>query len=708
VLVNRLASASRLSAVSLIVLVACGAHASGLVLGPASASSNAPRVAPNPGSQALSWGSGSYNQLGDDSTASRSVAGAVLDGANTSGTWRSISGGAYHGCGVGGDDSAYCWGYNQYGELGNGEPIVNQSLPVRVFPGPMRWISVEAGDQFSCGVGGDRSAYCWGWNGSGQLGDNSTNPRSSPVAVVGGPSSWNAVSAGGNHACGIGSDDSAYCWGSNGDYQLGYPGGTSAVPILVTGGPDGWKLVSAGSRHTCGIGSDDSAYCWGKNDDGQLGNGTKTGGFVPVRVLGGPMSWISIVAGGNFSCGLGSDYRAYCWGGNNHGRLGKGTVGASADDSVPGLVAAPLPSTVNTVSTGESATHACATSDDSVYCWGYGGGGALGNGSTVDSPLPVPVTIAGGVAGGRPISLGVGYNFTLLVAGYGPPGTPKDVTTVAGDTQAIVSWSAPDFSGQSPITGYTVTSNPGTKTCVWVAGPLTCTVTGLTNGTTYTFSVTASSDAGAGSASNASAPVTPAGSPPPPGPGPGPAPTYPPSAPLSVLAAAGDSEAFVSWTAPSDEGSFPVTAYEVQSSPASGSCLATAPALSCTISGLTNGTAYTFTVRALNGAGWGAISAPSDPATPQASVAASIQVVGTRDTGDRRYARIIGTTTGLVGERVSAWMRFGREKQSRQGLVQPLVASDGTFRWSRKAARSFSVYFAHGAVTSNTVVIERR
>jgi uncharacterized protein YjbI with pentapeptide repeats len=193
-----------------------------------------------------------------------------------------------------------------------------------------------------------------------------------------------------------------------------------------------------------------------------------------------------------------------------------------------------------------------------------------------------------------------------------------------------------------------------------------------------------------------------------PGPGPAPTPTYPSSAPLSVLAAAGDSEAFVSWTAPSDEGSFPVTAYEVQSSPASGSCLATAPALSCTISGLTNGTAYTFTVRALNGAGWGAISAPSDPITPQAPVAASIQVVGSRDTGDLRYARITGTTTGLAGERVSAWMRFGREKQSRQGLTQPLVASDGTFRWSRKAARSFSVYFAHGTVTSNAVLIQPR
>ncbi len=196
--------------------------------------------------------------------------------------------------------------------------------------------------------------------------------------------------------------------------------------------------------------------------------------------------------------------------------------------------------------------------------------------------------------------------------------------------------------------------------------------------------------------------------PPNPGPGPAPVPTYPPSAPRSVTASSGDARAGVSWFTPYDQGSFPVTAYQVQSSPGGGSCLATAPALSCTIAGLTNGTAYTFTVRALNGAGWGTTSAPSEPVTPRAPVAVSIQVVGTRDTGDRRYARITGTTTGLTGERVSAWMRFGREKEPRQGLVNPLVASDGTFRWSRKAARSFSVYFAHDAVTSNTVVIKRR
>jgi hypothetical protein len=192
------------------------------------------------------------------------------------------------------------------------------------------------------------------------------------------------------------------------------------------------------------------------------------------------------------------------------------------------------------------------------------------------------------------------------------------------------------------------------------------------------------------------------------GPGPGPSPTYPPSAPLSVRATPGDSQAVVSWAAPADAGSFPVTEYQVQASLGGSSCLATAPALTCTVTGLANGTAYTFTVRALNGAGWGPTSEPSDSVTPQAPRTVSIQVVGSRDSGDPRYARVVGTTTGLVGERLGAWMRFGREKQSRLGVVRPRVASDGTFSWSRRAARSFSVYFAYGDVKSNTVVIKRR
>jgi hypothetical protein len=189
---------------------------------------------------------------------------------------------------------------------------------------------------------------------------------------------------------------------------------------------------------------------------------------------------------------------------------------------------------------------------------------------------------------------------------------------------------------------------------------------------------------------------------------PTPPPVYPPGAPTGAIAVAGDRSASVSWLAPTSAGSFPVTDYEVASVPIGGSCLVKAPAVACTVSGLTNGTSYTFTVRALNGAGWGSDSAPSNAVTPRATPVKTIQITGSRDASDTRVVRVTGTTTDLIGEQVTPWLRFPGQTTFTAGTGVRTVAADGTFAWSRATGKKVHVYFTHGSVKSNTVVIAAR
>jgi hypothetical protein len=195
-----------------------------------------------------------------------------------------------------------------------------------------------------------------------------------------------------------------------------------------------------------------------------------------------------------------------------------------------------------------------------------------------------------------------------------------------------------------------------------------------------------------------------------PNPDPTPAPVaYPPSAPRDVNAVAGDASATVSWAVPSDPGSFAITDYQVVASPGSGTCLVKAPELSCRVSGLTNGTAYTFKARALNGAGWGAwseVSAPVTPVGPPAPVG-TIQITGSRGAdAELPTVTVNGVTTNLVGVTVQARVRLPGELDYANGSERT-VRPNGTFTWQRKTKKTVYVYFRtiDGDVRSNRVII---
>ena len=182
-----------------------------------------------------------------------------------------------------------------------------------------------------------------------------------------------------------------------------------------------------------------------------------------------------------------------------------------------------------------------------------------------------------------------------------------------------------------------------------------------------------------------------------------PAPPTPATAPRDVSAEPGDASALVSWAAPASSGSFPVTYYLATSSPGGRTCLTSS--LSCTVAGLTNGTAYAFTAQALTGAGWSAASDPSEAVTPVAVPRPTITITGARE-GKR--ITVSGTTTGMgMGAILRPWVRLAGQSAYAQGSAEVLVSMDGTFAWSRRAGREASVYMQtpDGSVRSNTVTI---
>ena len=181
----------------------------------------------------------------------------------------------------------------------------------------------------------------------------------------------------------------------------------------------------------------------------------------------------------------------------------------------------------------------------------------------------------------------------------------------------------------------------------------------------------------------------------------------PPSAPRDVTATAGSASASVTWSAPASSGSFPVTDYQVTSQPGGKACLAKAPSLSCTVSGLTNGSTYTFTVKALNGAGWGPSSEPSNSVTPRGPDRPTIQITGTRSERDARRITVSGTSVGLVGEFVRPYLRFRSSADFAAGKARVVVDERGSFRWQRKCKRQVWVYFADGSTRSNAVAFPR-
>ena len=296
----------------------------------------------------------------------------------------SVATGAKHTCGLTNLGAAYCWGLGANGRLGD-NTYLDRYLPVPVQQGAVVFTSLTVGNAHTCGLTSLGAAYCWGYNGLGQLGDNSTSQRPAPVAVQQGAVTFTSIAAGRNFTCGLTSAGATYCWGFNGNGQLGDNTTTQRLtPVAVQQGATTFASIAAGENHACGITSGGAGYCWGYNGAGQLGDNSTTQRLTPVTVQQGAVTFASITAGGLQTCGLTNTGAGYCWGDNGSGRLGDNTTTRRLTP------VAVQQGAVTFASIAAGAAHACGlTSAGMSYCWGNNGEGQVGDNTTTDRLTPV-------------------------------------------------------------------------------------------------------------------------------------------------------------------------------------------------------------------------------------------------------------------------------------------------------------------------------
>lgn len=315
---------------------------------------------------------------------------------------------------------------------------------------------------------------------------------------------------------------------------------------------------------------------------------------------------------------------------------------------------------------------------------------AITNGWTAFAP---PASVWGICAGTTRAFLLWQYVSTPCVTA---PGAPTITSVAPGLTSAQVAFTADD-SGGATITRLefalddTLAVDDSTTS---LASPHL--LAGLTSSTTYAVYLRAVNAQGTGPWSSPTVFTTLTPSPPPP-------PPSPATAPRDVVATAGQGSVTAAWQAPVSQGSYPVTHYKATASPGGGTCL-TASTM-CTIEGLTPGVTYTVTVEALSGAGWSPSSAPSNAVVPRPSIVPSLTITGSRGSGaERSLIRVRGTSTGLAGERATLWLSMGG-RPATPASASVTIRADGTFTWSRRAAREVRIYAQVGITRSNTITI---
>ena len=575
------------------------------------------------------------------------------------------------------DGTVYAWGRNEYGQLGNGVTATNSPIPVAVKTAgtPIEGktiVQISAKVWYALALASDGTVYAWGRNEYGQLGNGVTAINSPiPVAVktAGTPMDGKKimqVAAGATHSLALATDGTIYAWGKNEYGQLGNDSTiNSPIPVAVktAGTPmDGKKIIQihAGYEHSLALASDGTVYAWGRNNSGQLGKNDATDAHIPaaVQTLGTPMAGkiiVQLAAGNSQSIVLASDGTVYTWGWNRYGQLGNGTTMNSRIPVAVVTAGTPLAGkTISQIAAGNA--HALAMTDDgTVYTWGWNQYGQLGNNSTINSSLPVIVKTTGTplagkmitqiASGGSPNSLVLANDGTMYTWGWGQHGQLGN-GTIGTDAKTPLAVSTAPPSALAP-SAPKVTFDGIEATNVTIVNSTTITATTPAHAAGL---VDVAIDLGDGDELYKTAKTS----------------SYRyatvPDAPTNLATAPLDNAVRLTWTAPANNGGSPITDYVIQYSADGGITWSTYSHIASTSTTVTipflTPTTYTFRVAAVNAIGTGAYSATATGQIRYITLSAptSVDIAVTPAGGTKmssKSANVLVATNAATGYKLS-------------------------------------------------------
>jgi alpha-tubulin suppressor-like RCC1 family protein len=356
-----------------------------------------------------------YGALGVGDTGNRvSPTQSIAGGIN----WKQLSCGMnLHAAGIKTDGTLWTWGYNALGNLGD-NTSTPRSSPVQTIAGGNDWKQVSCGINYVLALKGDGTAWAWGRNGSGNLGTGLSSSTSSPTQIIGAGATWQLVAAGTfDHCAGVKTDGTLWVWGRNnsfgqlGQNAIGSPSNFVSSPIQTVSAGTTWKLTSVGNYYMGAIKTDGTLWMWGKNNYGQLGSNNTTNTSSPAQIYGAGTNWKSLSCGDTHCAAIKNDGTLWTWGGNASGQLGDNT---GTDKSSP----------VQTIAGGTNWKQVEARvnltggikTNGTLWLWGRNQYGSLGDG-----------TIGGVNNKSSPVQIGTGNNWKQVSTGADISGAITDI-----------------------------------------------------------------------------------------------------------------------------------------------------------------------------------------------------------------------------------------------------------------------------------------
>jgi alpha-tubulin suppressor-like RCC1 family protein len=313
----------------------------------------------------------------------------------------------------------YGWGDNSpLGQIGD-NTTVDKSSPVQV-GAPTTWSLVSAGENHTAAIKTDNSLYAWGGNSTGAVGDGSVVSRSSPVQV-GALTNWAQVSCGGDSTASVKTDGTLWSWGRNAIGQLGHGNDVYRSSPTQVGALTNWAQVSFGYNFCHAVKTDNSIWSWGRNTStGVLGHNNTTNRSSPVQI-GALTDWAQVSSGGSSSAlAVKTNGTLWAWGSNSDGGLGDGTA---IDKSSPVQIGA---LTNWSQSSMGVATAAALKTDGTLWAWGYAAQGNIGDGTTI--------------ARSSPVQIGASTDWSLVESSQNSPSSGQNFTTALKTNGTLWSW----------------------------------------------------------------------------------------------------------------------------------------------------------------------------------------------------------------------------------------------------------------------------